>query len=478
MVFSSIIFLFFFLPITLFLYFTVGNRFRNFLLLIASLVFYAWGEGVYILLMIASILINYSFGLLLEARFTQSTRKLIIFAAITINLSLLGFFKYTDWLIQTLVDLLPSLGSLFSSHDPIHLPIGISFFTFQALSYVIDIYRRTNKAQSNPFHLGLYIASFPQLIAGPIVRYHDVEKQIRTRQHSIRLFASGVERFIYGLSKKILIANPMGAMADNIFILGAADLSTPIAWVGIICYTLQIYYDFSGYSDMAIGLGRMFGFRFLENFNYPYIAQSIKEFWRRWHISLSGWFRDYLYIPLGGNRTSQWKTYFNLMLVFTLCGLWHGASWNFLIWGCIHGAFLIIERTRFGQWLEGRPAIVRHVYTLFIVINAWVFFRVENLSEAVGYMKVLYGLGGSGSIDPAIYFNLDGLFLFTLVMAIVFALPTFDYVKTRLQAEYSHRHNTQVLTACYKPVILCLLLLVCSSFLASGAYNPFIYFRF
>ena len=478
MVFSSIIFLFFFLPITLFLYFVVGNRFRNFLLLIASLVFYAWGEGIYVLLMIASIVINYIFGLLLEAKFTQSARKLLIIAAITVNLSFLGFFKYADWVIETVVHLVPLLGSLFSSHDPIHLPIGISFFTFQALSYVIDIYRGNNAAQANPFHLGLYIASFPQLIAGPIVRYHDVEKQIRKRQHSTRLFASGVERFIYGLSKKVIIANPLGAMADNIFSLGITDISTPIAWVGITCYTLQIYYDFSGYSDMAIGLGRMFGFRFLENFNYPYIAQSIKDFWRRWHISLSGWFRDYLYIPLGGNRTGQWKTYFNLMLVFTLCGLWHGASWNFLIWGSIHGVFLIIERTRFGPWLDYQPALIKHIYTLFIIINAWVFFRIEDLNEALAYLKVLYGFHSSGSIDPVIYINFDGQFFFTLVIGIVFALPIFDYIKARLKDAYSLTPTVETVVICLRPLILCLLLLVCSSFLASGAYNPFIYFRF
>ena len=451
-------------------------------MLLASLIFYAWGEGEYVLLMIASILINYVFGLLLEFKFTASTRKCLIFAAITINLGLLGYFKYTDWLIENLIHLIPSLAPLFSTHEAIHLPIGISFFTFQALSYVIDIYRGNNKAQANPFHLGLYIASFPQLIAGPIVRYHDVEKQIRKRQHSVALFASGAERFIYGLSKKVIIANPMGAMADNIFMLAASDLSTPLAWIGIICYTLQIYYDFSGYSDMAIGLGRMFGFKFLENFNYPYIAQSIKEFWRRWHISLSAWFRDYLYIPLGGNRSSSWKTYFNLMLVFVLCGLWHGASWNFLIWGCIHGVFLIIERTRFGQWMELKPAFIKHFYTLFIVINAWVFFRLENLHDAAQFLKILYGLEGAGRIDPVIYYNLNGLFFLTLGMGIVFSLPIVEIIKTKLKAKYGSdleiNNTSQSVAACLRPLVLCLLLLVCSSFLASGAYNPFIYFRF
>ena len=425
-------------------------------------------------IMIASIGINYIFGLLLQANYSPAKRKLIASFAIFCNLVLLGFFKYTNWLIQNFLPYFPSLDIDLGINQPIHLPIGISFFTFQAISYLIDIYRRQNQAQTNPFSLGLYIASFPQLIAGPIVRYHDVDKQINDRQHSVALFASGVERFTYGLAKKVLIANPMGAMADQVFSLALTDMSSPTAWLGIICYALQIYYDFSGYSDMAIGLGRMFGFRFLENFNYPYIAQSIKEFWRRWHISLSGWFRDYLYIPLGGNRGGNWNTYFNLMLVFALCGLWHGASMNFLIWGLIHGFFLILERTSFGNWISKLPIVIRHLYTLFIVINAWVFFRVENLDSALIYWQTLYKFNQGLTLDPLVAVRLDSLFLTTFTVGVIVAMPVFPY----LQQKLLHLYGLRLVLTISKPVLLTMLLLLAISLLATGAYNPFIYFRF
>ena len=329
MVFSSITFLFVFLPITLCLYFVIGNRVRNILLLGASLIFYAWGEGIYVLIMLGSITLNYLIGIYLGRSREVTYRKLVVSFGIIANLLLFGAFKYTNWLVDIIAGIIPSLEPTDLLRDPVHLPIGISFFTFQALSYVIDVYRRDTEAQNNPFHLGLYIASFPQLIAGPIVRYNQVAEQIVRRKHSVALFASGVERFVFGLSKKVLIANQMGSVADLVFNQDYTSLDPGLAWLGIVCYTLQIYFDFSGYSDMAIGLGRMFGFRFTENFNYPYIARSIQEFWRRWHISLSTWFRDYLYIPLGGNRNGELRTYRNLFIVFILCGIWHGASWNF-----------------------------------------------------------------------------------------------------------------------------------------------------
>ena len=474
MVFSSIIFLFFFLPVALALYFLIGNRFRNYLLLTASLIFYAWGEGLYVLLMLFSIIINYLFGLLLDSKFSNSTRKLLLTFAIAANLGLLVFFKYANWLIEVFTTAISWQIPIFANHQPIHLPIGISFFTFQALSYVIDIYRQQTSAQRNPFYLGLYISSFPQLIAGPIVRYHDVSQQILSRRHSLRLFSSGVERFIYGLSKKVLIANPTGQMADKIFALSASDLSSPIAWLGIICYTLQIYFDFSGYSDMAIGLGRMFGFKFLENFNYPYISRSIKEFWRRWHISLSSWFRDYLYISLGGNRCGNRRTYVNLLLVFFLCGLWHGASWNFIVWGLIHGVFLILERGRLGQWLEKCPSYVCRFYTLFIVMNAWVFFRVEDISSAVAYLKVMYGAGAAATIHPTIALALDSHFLVVLITGIIFTLPVYPYLRSNIGTAIS----VSPLKIYLQPLWMSILLLVSCSFLANGVYNPFIYFRF
>ena len=345
MVFSSTIFLFFFLPLTLLAYFVVGPRGRNLILLAASLLFYAWGETVYLLVMLFSIAANYLFGLLIDRARERGSRGGTAFAlAVATNLGLLGFFKYANFFVDNLNQVLPVLGLAPMDIGRVHLPIGISFFTFQALSYIIDLYRNETAVQRSLLNFALYKALFPQLIAGPIVRYRDVAREIEQRTVSLDDFASGVQRFIIGLGKKVLIANVMGRAADTIFATPAETLPATLAWTGSIAFMLQIYFDFSGYSDMAIGLGRMFGFHFLENFNYPYIARSVREFWRRWHISLSTWFRDYLYIPLGGNRHGPVRTGANLLLVFLLCGLWHGASWTFLIWGVYHGIFLVLER--------------------------------------------------------------------------------------------------------------------------------------
>jgi len=480
LVFSSLTFLFVFLPFTLLLYYAFGKKLRNIILLLASLLFYAWGENFYVLLMLCSIGFNYFIGLALDKSEDKKHKTRILGFGIFANLLSLGIFKYTNWLVDIIDGIFPQLERTDLLTDPIHLPIGISFFTFQAISYIIDVYRAETAPQKNPFHLGLYIASFPQLIAGPIVRYNQVAQQIITRKHSFALFAEGVERFVYGLSKKVLLANPLAAVGDKIFAMNYEQLSPELAWLGIICYTLQIFFDFSGYSDMAIGLGKMFGFKFPENFNYPYIARSIQDFWQRWHISLSSWFRDYLYIPLGGNRHGEQKTYRNLLIVFILCGIWHGASMNFLIWGLIHGAFLVIERRFLHRYLKKIPVFLTHIYTMFIVINAWVFFRVEDLSDAIDYLKAMYF---PGEFNTA--FNLDlfnattSLFLWSLMAAVVFATPAVKNTLQRLQISCTKIFVTGgALGGSAKILTHCFLLYLCISFLAVNSYNPFIYFRF
>src|SRR3984885_2963708 len=344
MVFCSLIFLFAFLPIVLAGYFLLRTTFtRNIFLLLASLCFYAWGEIRFVWIMLASIVANYVLAMLIEDSKTEDKKKLLLALTVAVNLGILGFFKYSGWIVQNLNNVLTSLNHAPIVFKGVALPLGISFFTFHALSYVIDVYRKQAKAQRNPVNLALYISLFPQLVAGPIIRYHDVCDQLIARTVNVDKFAEGVRRFVTGLGKKMLIANMVAGPADKIFALSATQITPELAWLGALCYTLQIYFDFSGYSDMAIGLGLMFGFRFLENFNFPYVSRSITEFWRRWHISLSTWFRDYLYIPLGGNRVPPWRVYTNLVIVFFLCGLWHGASLNFIIWGLLHGLFLALE---------------------------------------------------------------------------------------------------------------------------------------
>ena len=432
--------------------------------------------------MMASICLNYLFGLLIAGAATTTRKKVFLGLVVVFNLLPLFYFKYSFFVLENGIRL---LGLLHVDHSlaavPTHLPIGISFFTFQALSYVIDVYRGICPPQRNPLNMGLFIALFPQLIAGPIVRYHDIAKQLVKRSVRMEDFSCGVERFVYGLGKKVLLANPMGAMADQIFALGIDQLSTTTAWLGILCYTLQIYFDFSGYSDMAIGLGRMFGFRFLENFNYPYISRSIREFWRRWHISLSNWFRDYLYIPLGGNRKGPVRTGLNLVTVFLLCGFWHGASWNFIIWGLCHGLFLVLERGRVGAWLDRMPAWTQHGYVILVVINAWVFFRAETLVYALQYLGVMYGIHGAGTMYPYVYISLDAEFYATLFLAVVLSAPVFPGLSRHLQhldnLAYA-RHSTAVAVPATKLCFLGLVLLFSAMNLATGAYNPFIYFRF
>lgn len=475
MVFSSAIFLFVFLPLVLAGYYLVPRVARNAYLLVASLLFYAWGEGFLVLLMLTSVLLNYVGGRVIDGCRVHRSKRIALGVTLAANLLLLGWFKYANFIAGNLNVVLESLGLPTWGLDPIHLPIGISFFTFQAMSYVVDIYRGDARVQRNPVNSALYIALFPQLIAGPIVRYHHIDEQLRQRVHSMDMFSMGVVLFVIGLGKKMLIANPMGEVADRIFEIPAGELTASVSWIGVMAYTLQIYFDFSGYSDMAIGLGRMFGFKFLINFNYPYISCSMREFWRRWHISLSRWFRDYLYIPLGGSRVSPRRVYLNLLVVFFLCGLWHGASWNFVIWGLIHGAFLAGERTAFGQWIERCWRPVQHAYVLLVVVCAWVFFRAETLDYALAYLGAMFGLGdGDGLLHHAAMY-IDPMTAIIAVCGIVGSTPIWPEVRRRL-AGLNGGWRAVVDTA----AIGCLLLVILGAtlHLAAGTHNPFIYFRF
>src|SRR5262245_29528369 len=410
MVFSSSIFVFFFLPLALAVHFAAPRRFRNVALFAVSLLFYAWGEKGVVFLMLASIALNYGIGRWLEAcaRARQQPRtpprkliarllpgycagleaRYVLVLGITLNLALLIVYKYANFFIANLNLILPQP----IVYKPIHLPIGISFFTFEAIAYLVDIHRRDTTAQRSPANFGLFMTLFPHLIAGPVVRYRDLAAAIANRTVTSAMFASGVRRFVIGLAKKLLLANTLGLTADRLFALSPDQLAPSAAWLGVVCYTLHIYFDFSGYSDMAIGLGRMFGFELCENFRYPYIAESVTDFWRRWHISLSTWFRDYLYIPLGGNRKGSLRTGANLLLVFILCGIWHGASWTFLVWGLFHGLFLSLERVGLGRLLERVPAAFRHAYTILAVLVGWVFFRAESLTHAAEYLGAMVGL--------------------------------------------------------------------------------------
>lgn len=484
MIFSSILFLFFFLPVVIGGYFIIRKEFRNYFLLLMSLIFYAWDEPVFVLIMLVSIIFNYIFALIIETirgSSIKNGKEITMTLCIIFNIGLLGFYKYGNFIIENFNLLLQSINIHPIVLRTIHLPIGISFFTFQAMSYVIDVYRKDVTVQKNPLNVALYISLFPQLIAGPIVRYHDVASQIMHRHVDSEKFASGIKRFIKGLGKKVLIANTVGLAADSIFAIPAEHLTFSLSWLGIICYTLQIYFDFSGYSDMAIGLGRMFGFEFLENFNYPYISKSIREFWRRWHISLSTWFRDYLYIPLGGNRLGNYRTYANLAIVFFLTGLWHGASWTFVIWGIWHGFFLMIERTRVGKILESIWMPLQHFYTLAIVMIGWVLFRSDTFTYTIAFIKAMIGLGNGSGIEYNINLYLNDALIIAIFFGIIFSTDFFYRIENIFSMHISRINNTLIKSALnvYLSLAIYLSILVISSFsLASGTHNPFIYFRF
>ncbi len=484
MVFSSPIFLFLFLPLVLVAYYLirpVSALLSNLILLLFSLLFYAWGEPVFMLVMLASIVCNYAFGLWLGRAQSARARQVALTGAVVFNVAVLVVCKYANFVIDNLNGVLHSCGLHSMPWVHIPLPIGISFFTFQAMSYVIDVYRRETPVQRNPLHIALYIALFPQLIAGPIVRYHDIARQIVYRRVTLPSVAGGVQRFIIGLAKKVIIANTLAGVADQVFATPVVALAWGESWLGLLCYALQIYFDFSGYSDMAIGLGHMFGFTFLENFQYPYIASSIREFWRRWHISLSTWFRDYLYIPLGGNQRGAARTYLNLLIVFFLCGLWHGASWTFVVWGLYHGVFLVIERTRVGRVLDALWAPLRHCYVLLVVLIGWCLFRATTLSYAGAFVSVLFGGGAAthGLTQARYYMTPD--VLAALGCGALGSMPVLPAAQ-RLLASWRRPGFANALgdagLACLSTAYLAVLFAWCAMALASGTYNPFIYFRF
>lgn len=471
MLFSSAIFIFAFLPAAILIYFLLPKILQNIFLLIISLLFYAWGEPVYVLLMIVSITINYLIGNALGRVSDKYAlyARMVLTLGIIFNSGLLYYYKYFWFTCQSLND---AFGWNIGTYKAVAMPIGISFYTFQSLSYLMDVYRKEVKAQGNIINLGLYISFFPQLIAGPIVRYHDVNEQIERRKVDLTGFAYGIERFIIGLAKKVLLANTLGEVADRIFEYSNEQIAAPTAWLGIVCYALQIFFDFSGYSDMAIGLGKMLGFSFRENFNYPYLSKSIREFWQRWHISLSTWFRDYLYIPLGGNKKSQGRTYFNLILVFFITGLWHGANWNFVFWGLFHGCFLILERNRLGAWLNKAWTPVQHAYTLLVVLVGWVFFRTATMADAFKYLKAMAGLNSSDYYPRDITEFTNPKVWTCLVLALIFSTP----VTTKYFG-----HDRPRLTMAKNAVVLLFLifiLILSVADIASDSYNPFIYFRF
>ena len=459
------------------MHYLAPTRLKNAVLLFASLLFYTWGETLYVLLMLVSILANYCFGLAIDHSRQSRYPRLWLAIGVATNLVLLAAFKYANFLVDNVNVLLQWAEIPPLVLAPVHLPLGISFFTFQAMSYIIDVYRGQVTAQKKLTHVALYISLFPQLIAGPIVRYHDIARQIVERHIDSALFISGVRRFLMGLAKKLLIANSMGQVATTAFSTSSTELGFALAWLGIICYALQIYFDFSGYSDMAIGLGRMLGFRFQENFNYPYIAASLQDFWRRWHISLSRWFRDYLYIPLGGNRLGVARTYFNLMLVFFLCGLWHGASWNFVIWGMIHGCFLVLERGLFGDFLNWLWRPLRHAYTLIVVCFAWVFFRAETLPQAFSYCAALLGMGDTAPVAGFVErIILKPDILAALLTAILLATPVYQWVAFHVVIPRLQRHSGWYFLSqwAFMYGLAALVFLA----VASTTFNPFIYFRF
>ncbi|WFB37457.1 MBOAT family protein [Kiritimatiellota bacterium B12222] len=477
MVFSSEIFLFIFLPLVLGIYFLLPARVKNLFLLAASLCFYAWGEGFYLWVMLASISFNYGMGLWLSPENPKAKSPWVLGSAVGVNLGLLVYCKYANFMAGNLNRVFLFMDRPPVEWAPVHLPIGISFFTFQALSYVLDVRSGKISAQKNPLDLALYISLFPQLIAGPIVRYSDIAKEITHRHSRLADMSEGSQRFLIGLGKKMLIANTVAIPVDHIFSLPADQFSPAVAWFAVICYALQIYFDFSGYSDMAIGLGRLFGFHFLENFNYPYISSSITDFWRRWHISLSTWFRDYLYIPLGGNRKGMRRTGLNLLIVFFLCGLWHGASWTFVIWGLLHGCFLIIERVLRHRVPFKRPRWFGYLYTLILVLCSWVFFRAESLPEALNFFKVMAGVGSEAPYLTTLPMLLNREVSVVVLLAVLGATP----LPLRLWQKWlnpSKHHRPAHLLWGIQTLAMTMLMFACWLKLAANTHNPFIYFRF
>ncbi len=467
MVFSSLYFLFLYLPVVLLIYYMAPLKLRNGVLLIFNLIFYGWGEPVYILIMFISIAIDYTHGILVakaKAKGNDKRARLAVASSVVFNLALLFFFKYWDFLASSLsainLNFMPILG--------IELPIGISFYTFQTMSYTIDVYREDARLQKNIVTFGTFVTLFPQLIAGPILQYKDLDEQLERRSHSPEQFASGVQIFVVGLGKKVLLANNIGMLWDTCKAIPPEELTVLSAWLGILAFTFQIYFDFSGYSDMAIGLGRMLGFEFMKNFDYPYISRSITEFWRRWHISLGAWFREYLYIPLGGNRVSRLRLLLNLMAVWAATGIWHGANWTFLLWGIYYGILLALEKLVWGKALKKLPTALRHVYTMFLVLIGWVLFALDNLTQVWAYLKGMFALNEAGLADPAALYYL-GAYLPILSILTLASTPFATRLWSRLP---------QGTVKAALPLLLLAGLFLSTAYLVDATYNPFLYFRF
>ena len=471
MVFSSVLFLFRFLPIFMICYFLAPQRMKNFVLFLGSLFFYAWGEPVYVVLMLFSTLSDYIHGRLIQHYRGRPAAKVLLVSSIAINLSMLGFFKYADFLIQTINGVAGTAIPLFN----LPLPIGISFYTFQTMSYSIDVYRGEAKVQKNILDFGVFVTMFPQLIAGPIVKYRQVAEELGSRKTDIYKVSYGVKRFVTGLAKKVLLANNLGALWSSISAMDFGELNVLTAWLGILAYAFQIYFDFSGYSDMAIGLGACMGFHFPENFNYPYTSSSITEFWRRWHITLGSWFREYVYIPLGGNRKGIGRQLLNILIVWTLTGIWHGAGWNFLFWGLWFAVFLMLEKLFLKKLLDNLPKIFGVVYSCFVVLIGWVFFSLESVQDIWGYLSAMFGITHAGIWDnQALFLLRENALLF--VLAIVASLPLVKNLTKRLETE-----KTGPAIAIYRlgeKVIPPVLLLLSIAYVVEASYNPFLYFRF
>ena len=486
MVFSSLVFVFLFLVLTLGIYYAVPFKFKNFVIFVSGFIFYAWGEPKYVAVMLISTLIDYFAGLTMHKYNNNKTvKRVALIVSLVMNLSLLGIFKYSDFIFGSINDIFglslenPFLditnnvfGAVFGAKPESYLPlpIGISFFTFQSMSYTIDMYLGKIKVQKNVISFTAFVNLFPQIVAGPIVRYDDVAAELDNRTINLDLIYEGIVRFITGAGKKVLIANGIGQLWNEAFALMGSEMSVLTAWLGIIGYTLQIYFDFSGYSDMAIGLGKMMGFNFPENFDYPYLSKSISEFWRRWHMTLGAWFRSYVYIPLGGNRCSKWRNVFNLAVVWLLTGIWHGASWNFILWGCLYGVLIIMEKLFLGKLLEKLPTAIRWFYTMLLVVLGWVLFVTPDLSSAFSYMGIMFGSTGILADSTALYLLIN--YGVMLILGIFASTDAWKIIVEKINAKAPAAVN--IVT----PIAKIAVFVLCIAYLADATYNPFLYFNF
>jgi len=486
MVFSSLIFLYIFLPVVLILYFISPMKIKNLIIFISGILFYAWGEPICVLIMLLSTVVDYTAGIFMN-KFDddQKKRTICLIVSVVMNISLLAVFKYSDFIIDTVnaifnleilnpvVRFNRAINSIFDlglNEERVDLPIGISFFTFQSMSYTIDLYRRNIKVQKSFINFSSYVSLFPQIVAGPIVRYEDIQKEIDTRKINVNMAADGIAVFIKGLSKKVLLANNIGILWTNIKAMDYSEISVVTAWLGILAFTFQIYFDFSGYSDMAVGLGKILGFNFPQNFDHPYMSKSISEFWRRWHMTLGNWFKSYVYISLGGNRKGLPRTLINLIIVWALTGLWHGSSWNFVIWGLYFGVIIIIERIGFGKFLEKLPSFISILYTFILVVFGWVLFDTTDLPSCFSYFNAMFGGNGVFIDGDAKYFIITNILIFAL--CIFGSTDWFGKIISKI------RSKNNAIVEWSAPFVQVILMLVCTSFLVNATYNPFLYFRF